>query len=754
MAKAGFWKTEWFLGLSVSLFMLLAAAGGLLPGLERPAYDLALRLVGKTPSDRVAVILLDEPAAWSRARQARLIDLLAGAKAQVVASTLSYAAPEINPANVFLARLGNLLEPAAAPELAKAAELVAEAKMALDGDAQLVASLTRAGNVLLPMLPAATPAGMDKVPPFVLASRLPVRAEASGVVVPPAILQVPIESIGSRALGLGVLAFRPDADAVVRKEHLLVELAGQIYPALSLAIVARSLGVAPEAIVGRSGRDVRLGKLRIPIDRTMAMHPRFYPFLDGRPPFSIDFLADVESGKVPASKYAGKIVLIGAGSAALAAPLASPVAPAQAPVMLLAHTVASILHEDFFVVPHWAAWSGLLGMFLVGLYLVLLLPRLATGAGAWLSLFLLLALLAAHFGLLLGASLWLPLIGPSSLLLLGCALSLGRRSWLGAASAPAVFVQDGAAPALHVMPVVPLSVPAATPAPPAGPQSGDGSLPRLGRYVIDRVLGKGAMGKVYQGHDPQINRPLAIKTMALVQEFDEDALGEVRQRFFREAESAGRLNHPHIVTIYDAGEVDGLAYIAMEFVPGRDLVAHTRPDALLPLAVVLSIGARVADALDYAHRNHVVHRDIKPANIMYAASDDRVKVTDFGIARITDSSRTRTGMVLGSPSYMAPEQLAGKRMDGRIDLYSLGVTLYQLLSGRLPFTGDSLGKLMFSIANEAPFDILTIKPDLPAGIVAVVAKALNKNPDLRYQQGAEMAAALRACLDLSESTTS
>ena len=173
-------------------------------------------------------------------------------------------------------------------------------------------------------------------------------------------------------------------------------------------------------------------------------------------------------------------------------------------------------------------------------------------------------------------------------------------------------------------------------------------MPRLGHYVLEKELGKGAMGVVYRGRDSQNNRLAAIKTMALAQAFDVDELVEVKQRFFREAETVARLDHPNIVSIYDAGEANGLAYIAMAFLSGRDLVAQTKPAGLLPLTTVLSILARVADALDYAHAQHVVHRDIKPANIMCDPLTDQVKVTDFGIARITDSSRTKAGMATRS----------------------------------------------------------------------------------------------------------
>ncbi|MCP4043757.1 MAG: serine/threonine protein kinase, partial [Gammaproteobacteria bacterium] len=171
------------------------------------------------------------------------------------------------------------------------------------------------------------------------------------------------------------------------------------------------------------------------------------------------------------------------------------------------------------------------------------------------------------------------------------------------------------------------------------------------------------------GKDPKINRVVAIKTMALSQEFEADELEEVKSRFFREAETAGRLTHPHIVTIFDAGEEHDLAYIAMEFLKGKDLVEYTKPDKLLPLVTTLDLVAKAADALGYAHGNNVVHRDIKPANIMYDAESGSMKITDFGIARITDSSKTKTGMVLGTPSYMSPEQLSGKKVDGRSDLF-------------------------------------------------------------------------------------
>jgi CHASE2 domain-containing sensor protein/predicted Ser/Thr protein kinase len=280
------------------------------------------------------------------------------------------------------------------------------------------------------------------------------------------------------------------------------------------------------------------------------------------------------------------------------------------------------------------------------------------------------------------------------------------------------------------------------------PQPADSVAPdltRLGRYEIETELGKGAMGVVYLGRDPRINRVVAIKAIALAEEFEESDLAEAKARFFREAEMAGRLNHPGIVTIYDVGEEGRLAYIAMEFLRGVHLSHYTEPDTLLPPDQILELVARVAEALDYAHRENVVHRDIKPANIMFNSDTDELKITDFGIARLTDTSRTKTGIVLGTPSFMSPEQLEGRRLDGRSDLFSLGVSLYQLLTGQLPFRADSMTRLMQKIATEIHTPIRSVRPDLPEAVEAVISRALAKNPEDRYRSGAEFAAALRDC---------
>jgi len=364
-----------------------------------------------------------------------------------------------------------------------------------------------------------------------------------------------------------------------------------------------------------------------------------------------------------------------------------------------------------------------------------------------------LALAAAH------TAWWAPRLSDRSgwvVAAVAASAALAVSPWLGQPLAAAVvavafvFGQFGRsmrpepAPRETVEPAAVKTAPSLPTAASAAASSASGAPVTLGRYRVDSEIGRGSMGAVYLGRDPQIGRAVAIKTMALSRGFGQDQIGEARERFFREAETAGRLHHPDIVTIFDAGESGELAWIAMEYVKGDDLQRHTAPGRLLPVPQVLEIVARVAEALSYAHAQGVVHRDIKPANVMVGLDSGLVKVMDFGVARVDDASRTRTGIVLGTPSYMSPEQMAGRRTDGRSDLYSLGVMLYQLLTGCLPHEGQNMAELMRRIVNEPAPDVRSLRPELPEALADVVALALEKRPEVRYADGVQMAQDLRA----------
>ena len=261
------------------------------------------------------------------------------------------------------------------------------------------------------------------------------------------------------------------------------------------------------------------------------------------------------------------------------------------------------------------------------------------------------------------------------------------------------------------------------------------TLPRLlGRYEVESIIGEGGMGRVYKAVDPMIGRTVAIKTLS--DEFRGELFVEFKQRFFREARSAGRVNHPNVVTIYDVGEADGTAFIAMEYVEGRTLREVLDAGAPLIVDQACRVAAQVASALEAAHKHSIVHRDVKPANIMIAA-DGSAKLMDFGIARLPDGLRTKTGMLFGSPSYVAPEQIIGNPVDGRSDVFSLGVVLYEMLAGVLPFRRPIVTEVLFGILNDRHDPPSEHNHRVPAVFERIFAKALAKHPDDRYQTAAE-----------------
>ncbi len=266
---------------------------------------------------------------------------------------------------------------------------------------------------------------------------------------------------------------------------------------------------------------------------------------------------------------------------------------------------------------------------------------------------------------------------------------------------------------------------------------------QIGRYEVLATLGRGAMGIVYKAADPVLNRIVAVKTINL--SLDPDLRNEYEARFQQEAKAAGSLSHPAIVTIYDLGKTGDLAYIAMEFLDGQELQDLISAAQRLPVKQAISIAAQVAGGLGYAHQHGIVHRDIKPANIM-VLKDGVAKITDFGIARMRASEvRTQTGMRLGSPKYMSPEQVLGQRVDHRTDIFSLGVMLYEMLTGKAPFGGNSLEALMYQTVNTVPLPPSRINPDVPEMLDLILAKTLEKQTDNRYQSAADLASDLREC---------
>jgi serine/threonine protein kinase len=270
------------------------------------------------------------------------------------------------------------------------------------------------------------------------------------------------------------------------------------------------------------------------------------------------------------------------------------------------------------------------------------------------------------------------------------------------------------------------------------------SVKTLGRYEILSELGQGSMGVVFKARDPMLDRIVAIKTINLT--LPKEELAEYEARFYQEAKAAGGLSHRNIVTIHDIGRSDRVAYMAMEFLEGQELRRLMQSRVPIQIAHALDIGAQVAEGLQFAHDRQIIHRDIKPANIM-VLNDGLVKITDFGIARMRNNEvKTMTGMILGSPKYMSPEQVSGKRADTRSDIFSLGVVLYEMLTGTSPFVADNIHGVMYQTMNFNPPAPRTLNPDLPDVLNFIIAKALAKNLDDRYETARDLSNDLRQAL--------
>ena len=835
--KYQFWKSDWLYGLIISIAFLFIGGGSWINGLERFAYDAGVRASSRAAGERISIIAIDDQSIanlgrwpWPRDKLATIIDRLAEGGAKVIGSTVLLSEAQIDPGLEDLGEIIAFYEQkgftsSTNPDLQELGQRLQTAHNNLNTDARLAASMENASNVVMGMqvnLSASrvVPGKPDKpLPDFVRRNiiRNIQGTDKDGSPWPAETVIPPLAMLGDQTTAIGHLFNERNPDGSIRSELLAIDYYGEFYPSLALMIAARGLNLGADDIQLELGQAVRLGKLTILTDPVARMYPLFYQQGNNYSAFPVDSFFDVYAGKVPVEKYKDRIVLIGATAFGVGTSFATPVSDNMSPVMLLAHTVASILNQDFFVIPEWAELGRFLAFVLISLFLILLLPRLSAGIAALASIGLLLALIGTSQYLLIKQAQWIELMWPSALLVCGYLLLITKRFLVtergmkrseekSAESNRMLgiqFQQQGQLDmALEKFRQCPLDDSMMEPLYNLaldyerkrqfnkaasiyqlmathdakfrdinerikrsnamqetfvfGAASGKaGTLvldvdgvqkPMLGRYQVEKELGKGAMGIVYQGRDPKINRVVAIKTLALSEEFEAAELEAVKERFFREAETAGRLTHPNIVTIYDAGEELDLAYIAMEFLKGHDLNKYITRDNLFAVAKALEIIATAADALNYAHSQNVVHRDIKPANIMYDPDADKIKITDFGIARITDSSKTKTGMILGTPAYMSPEQISGKKVDGRSDLFSLSVMCYQLLCGALPFEGDSMTALMYSIANEPHPDIFELHPELPPCVVAIINKGLQKNPDERFQSGEEMATHFRNCI--------
>jgi CHASE2 domain-containing sensor protein len=736
--------------LGAAIAFGLAPAGG--AAIEGAALAVAQRAENAPATARVVWVANDAAggdAGKLRGDIARAVDSAARAGARAIALALPVAEPSDS---ADLARVRSFLEGAEnSPDTAMRARLQAWVTE-LDHDSELERALRSAGNVLL--------LGGQGAPP--------------------------LERFASAARGVGIEpAAPPDADGVSRRDRLYsTDEAGLPLPSLSFAswLVARAKTPA-DAPLTDSALLAAAAQLRS--GRSASWLPHYGRRAAEQGGTARLSLRELAAGRIAPGRFSGQIVVIGDGTGTLAVPTGPGITQGEA----LAQRIDSLEADSYAIAPRLAPLGTALALLAAIVYAGVFAPRLAAPRRFGFALLLAVGLLVLELLLLSEARLWVPLtLAAIAVPVATAAAALMPAPAASARSRPEPVAPRPAAPRPRPVPQAQAAARpraaagngAAGDAPPAPEPDGRGApnslkqisetlearegaptqadvadmllgrskrpqRPKLGRYELERELGRGAMGTVYLGRDPRINRVVAIKAIPIVEEFTESELAEARARFFREAEMAGRLRHPGIVTVYDAGEDGGIAWIAMEYLQGEILSQYTVPERLLPSATVLEVVARIADALDYAHSQDVVHRDIKPANVLYDPATRQIKLTDFGIARLTNTSATRSGIVLGTPSFMAPEQLEGRNVTGRSDLFALGVTLFQLLAGQLPFRADSMTGLMYKIANSQHPPLKTIRPDLSPCVTSIIDRSLQKDPAQRYATGAEMARALRAC---------
>jgi serine/threonine-protein kinase len=617
--------------------------------------------------------------------------------------------------------------------------------------------------------------------------------------------------LARKAGALGHLNLHMDPDGLVRSVPLLINYQDRLCPAMSLQLALKHLRgrikdiTLDPADFGING--LRFKGLQLPTDRDYRMLLKYDPQWTATRTYSF---VDVLNETVAADTFRDKIILLGVTASEETPFYRTALAGDATAVEISANLLAGILAPRHLARPFWA-WMLEIGILLYfGLFLAFVIPRVNLKVGASILGIFLVTWYGAASGLLAAYGFRINVWGPVLLTVCGYGL-IGLRSLVFKTQADqqevnktlglsfqgqgmldmayekfmqcsvrdasvknllynlaldferkrmfnkALAIYQHIATAGRFMDIAkrikklqhvgqPLTIA-------GGAGRSDSTMliddtqtkPTFGRYEILKELGRGAMGTVYLGRDPTINREVAIKTMEYA-EVEEHDLPDVKARFFREAEAAGKLSHPNIVSIYDAGEEHDMAYIAMELLNGEDLIQYCHGPDLLPLPRVLEIAAAVADALDYAHRQGVVHRDIKPANIMLLEGG-QVKVTDFGIARVVASSQTKTGIILGTPSYMSPEQVAGKKVDGRSDLFSLGIVLYELLAGTKPFKGDSITTIMYAITHNAPTPLTETAPRAPACCVELVDKLLTKGLTRRFGTAEKVSTAIAACLE-------
>jgi serine/threonine-protein kinase len=616
----------------------------------------------------------------------------------------------------------------------------------------------------------------------------------------------PYQDLSTKAGALGHINLMGETDGIVRNLPLLITYQQRDFVSFALQVARKYAGGRLKEIkINPDGLILR--HLQIP---TEINHRMFIDYSGQKENIQQISFVDVINGQVDLNTFRKKVVLLGVTAEGLTQHFSTPFQSNVSGLEIEAAAVENLINGQYISRPSWVFYLEILALMYFAFFLLFVIPRVTPRIGATILAIFLLTWIGASVILFVGNGIWLKVLAPVFLSIIGFTLANRRQDMAekqnenvelnkslglalqGQGMLDMAFekflkcpVEDKAVQKLlynlgldferkrmtnkalsvyrHILKagsfkdvndrikkLIPLDNTMPMTAAAANKEtsfllSNGGTKPTLGRYEIIEELGQGAMGIVYLGKDPSINREVAVKTINY-SEIAADEISEVKARFFREAEAAGKLSHPNIVTIYDMGEDHDMAYIAMELLKGKELTHYCQKNNLLKIKRVLKLVSAVAEALGYAHSQEVVHRDIKPANIILL-DDDQVKVADFGIARVMSSSKTQTGIIFGTPNYMSPEQVAGKKVDGRSDLFSLGVVFYELLTGERPFNGDNMTALLYAVSKTEYVPFSDIAPKTPAGCVEIVDRLLSKGVSKRYQSASQVIKDLQICLD-------
>lgn len=698
---AGFRHLPKFLaGTLLLLFALLHA--GILPFssfLERIEYanlDLFFKLRGSlSPGERVVLVTIDDASfqrygawPWPRQRIAELVERLAGAQAELIVCDFILHDKPADSA----------------------------------GTAALVQALknTRAASgrsrVVLPYYFAQFNQSARAAP-----TPLPASIAASALILfdaPETMHELPLPTAGE------LLHSRPDLMSAslpgghvnilsegetVRWENLLVRYGEFYLPALPLQVAIHAQRLTRGEVTVKAGAGIQAGDLFVPLD---AQGRSLINYYGAETVFQKFSAVEILAGNF-AARLAGKIVFVGVTAAGTQDFLRTPVRARMPGVEKLATSTANILNREVLTRRRSMLMLELLAMALLGA-LAFWVGMRGPQPYASVALFgLALALWVTSFGFFASSDLWFKPMGLLIAIGLIGAIALSRRGHKPVQTAALSFD----ATRLEEMPR------------------------RIGRYEIVGEIGEGAMGKIYEGRDPTLNRRVAIKTIRSLSGLSASSNERMRQRFLHEAQAAGALNHPNIVTIYQADEAGPYSYIAMEYLEGKTFEEVIAREAPLALERIVKLLVPVCEALAYAHTHGVVHRDVKPANIMLTRAG-AVKLMDFGIAHIFSSSLTQEGALLGTPNYMSPEQIRGEKVDGRSDIFALGVVAYEMATRNRPFLGESMATISHGILAGATIPPSELNANLPAGFDRLVQKALQKDRAVRYATAHEFAVAL------------